>query len=138
MPGLVLDCSIVAAWLLPGQKNDAIDRILTRVAEEGALVPGVWRIEVLNMLLMAERRRRIAGSDRARALAIVGQLPIDVDLETSDRAWAETASLAARFRLTAYDAAYLELAHRAGLPLATLDDDLRAAAAKLGVPLVMG
>ena len=138
MPGLVLDCSIIAAWLLPGERNDAIDRILTRVTEEGALVPGVWRIEVLNALLTAERRKRIAAADRARGLAIVGQLPIEVDLETSDRAWSEIASLAARFRLTAYDAAYLELAHRTGLPLATLDGDVRAAAAKLGVGLVTG
>lgn len=135
MPGLVLDCSIIAAWLLPGERNDEVDSILTRVTEIGALVPGVWRIEVLNALLTAERRKRIAAADRARGLAIVGQLPIEVDPETSDRAWTDIASVAARFRLTAYDAAYLELAHRAALPLATLDEDLRAAAVKLGVPL---
>lgn len=134
MPGLVLDCSVIAAWLLPGESDDEIDRVLTRVTQEGALVPAVWRIEVLNTLLVAERRQRIAGADRARALAIVGQLPIEVDLEMSDRAWREISELAVRYRLTAYDAAYLELAHRAGLPLATLDGDLRQAAAKLGVP----
>lgn len=135
MPGLVLDCSVIAAWLLPGERSDAIDEILTRVVEEGAFVPDIWRIEVLNTLLVAERRGRIAASDRARALAITGQLPIEIDSETTDRAWSDIASIAERHRLTAYDAAYLELAHRTGLPLATLDQDLRAAAMQLGVAL---
>src|SRR5262249_61976750 len=97
MAGLVLDCSVVAAWLLSGESNDSIDRILTRVTEEGALVPGIWRIEVLNTFLTAERRRRITGPDRVHALAIAGQLPIEIDLETSERAWNDIASLAARF-----------------------------------------
>lgn len=138
MPGLVLDCSIIAAWLLHGEGDDAIGRILARVTENGALVPDVWRIDVLNVLLTAERRKRITSADRVRGLAIIGQLPIDVDAETADRAWAEIATLAARFRLTAHAAAYLDLAHRTGLPLATLDEDLRAAAAKLGVTLMAG
>ncbi len=88
------------------------------------------------MLLIAERRGRMAATDRARALAIAAQLPIDIDPETSEYAWNGIASLAERYRLTAYDGAYLELAHRTALPLATLDKDLRGAAAKFGVPLV--
>jgi predicted nucleic acid-binding protein len=138
MAGLVIDCSIVAAWLIPGERNDAIDRILSRVTEEGALVPGLWRIEIANVLLMAERRKRIGGADRVAALASLAGLSIEADPDTWSRAWSETLPLAHRFRLSAYDAAYLELAHRAGLPLATLDHDLRDAAAQLGVPLVRG
>ncbi len=136
MAGLVLDCSVVAAWLLPGESNDAVNRILTRVTETGALVPGIWRIEIANVLLMAERRKRIASRDRDVALASLAGLAIEIDAETSGRAWTDILPLAARFRLTVYDAAYLELAQRTGLPLATLDAELQAAAAKLGVPLV--
>ncbi len=137
MPGLILDCSLFASWLLPGERNGAASDILDRVTGEGALVPGIWRIEVLNMLLGAERRGRITSTDRARALAIAAQLPIDVDPETSEHAWNGIAALAERYQLAAYDGAYLELAHRTALPLATLDKDLRTAAAKLGVPLVI-
>jgi predicted nucleic acid-binding protein len=136
MPGLVIDCSVAAAWLLPRERNEATDRILTRVTEDGALVPGIWRIEIANVLLMAERRKRIGAADRASALESLMGLAIEVDPETSALAWSGLVPLAARFRLTAYDAAYLELAHRAALPLATLDANLRAAAAGLGVALI--
>jgi predicted nucleic acid-binding protein len=90
---------------------------------------------VANALLGAERRKRIHPLRRKEALALVAALPIDADLETWDRAWDTILPLAQRFGLTAYDAAYLELAHRTGLPLATLDQDLRAAAIQLGVAL---
>ena len=108
------------------------------VVEGGAVVPARWRLEIANTLLMAERRTRMSGADRQVAIAALQRLAIDVDDETDARAFGEIATLAARFRLTASDAAYLELAQRTGLPLATLDDDLRAAALKLGVALPEG
>ena len=135
MPALVVDCSMVAAWILPDESNPGVEAVRLLVVDGGAVVPGHWRLEIANTLLMAERRKRMSGLDRQAALAALEDLAIDVDGDTDARAFHEIASLAARFGLTAYDAAYLELAHRTGLPLATLDDDLRAAAAKLGVAL---
>jgi predicted nucleic acid-binding protein len=85
---------------------------------------------------MAERRRRIDAECRQRLAGFLRDLPVAIDEETASQAWAVTAQLAARFRLTVYDAAYLELAQRRGLPLATLDQELRAAAAALGVTLL--
>lgn len=138
MPALVVDCSMVAAWILPDESNPEVEAARALVAARGALVPGHWRLEIANTLLTAERRKRIPASDRVAALDALERLAIAVDPETGARAWREISSLAERFRLTTYDAAYLELAARAGLPLATLDEDLRAAAAKLGVPVVAG
>jgi predicted nucleic acid-binding protein len=86
-------------------------------------------------LSQAERRNRITGEQRQRLVTLLRELPVTLDAETTARAWTETAELAARLRLTVYDATYLELAHRLGLPLATLDHDLRTAAATLGVQL---
>jgi predicted nucleic acid-binding protein len=131
----ILDCSLAAAWLLPDEWNDYGDRVLTQVTEFGALVPGNWRLEVANTLLMAQRRRRITAENRAEAIKLLGGLAIELDAETNVRAWSAISTLAERLGLTTYDAAYLELAQRARLPLATLDRDLERAAAKLGIPL---
>jgi predicted nucleic acid-binding protein len=138
MSALVVDCSVVAAWILPDESNSEVEAVRMIVAAEGGLVPGHWRLEIANMLLMAERRKRLPASERAAAFDALERLEIEVDPETGARAWREISALAARLRLTAYDAAYLELAQRTGLPLATLDEDLRAAAAKLGVALAAG
>ena len=85
---------------------------------------------------MAERRSRIDAERRQRLAGFLRDLPVTIDDETASQAWAVTSQLAARFRLTVHDAAYLELAQRRGLPLATLDQELRAAAAALGVTLL--
>jgi predicted nucleic acid-binding protein len=110
--------------------------VFERVIESGAWVPALWRLEVANVLEMGVRKRRSSASFRDAALADLAQLPIAVDPETDRQAWGPIAKLAARHRLTVYDAAYLELARRRGLPLATLDQDLRAAADAEDVPLL--
>jgi predicted nucleic acid-binding protein len=136
MAGLVVDSSIALSWCLPGE--DETDQIQREVAEEGAIVPSHWPLEVANALLMAERRQRITTAFRSAALQDLGALPIILDDETSARAWRETLQLAETYRLTAYDAAYVELAHRRALPLATLDAELRLAAHALGITLIEG
>jgi predicted nucleic acid-binding protein len=98
------------------------------VVESGAWVPALWRLEVANVLEMGVRKGRFGPAFRDAALADLALLPITVDPETDRQAWGATAKLAARHRLTLYDAAYLELARRRCLPLATLDSELRAAA----------
>ena len=101
--------------------------------ESGALVPGLWRLEVGNVLSQAERRRRIDASKVASYVDVLAQLPIATDTETEERALRETLALARQERLTTYDAAYLEIAMRRGVPLATLDRALIRAARRVGV-----
>jgi predicted nucleic acid-binding protein len=128
----VLDSSIALSWVLPSE-NDASMGLLDDVTAKGALAPVLWPLEVANVLLMAERRRRITPTERSQALAWFAVLPVEIDHEAPQRAWANIPALAERHKLTVYDAAYLELASRRGLPLATLDQDLAAAGRAEGV-----
>ncbi|HEY2620215.1 MAG TPA: type II toxin-antitoxin system VapC family toxin [Acetobacteraceae bacterium] len=132
----MLDASVTLAAVLQESNAAAAIDLLDRVAADRAAVPGHWHLEVGNALLMAERRRGILPSQRAAYVHDLLTLPIEVDLETSARAWRETASLAERHRLTLYDAAYLELGLRRGLPLATFDAALRRAASAAGLQLL--
>ena len=135
MTSCVLDSSAALAWVLPTEGSAEGDALLEQVAEAGALVPGLWRLEVANALLMAERRRRITWAERQEALSILADLPIQTDPHTAGHAWTETLALAAAWNLTSYDASYLELAMRAGLPLASWDRALREAARECGIGL---
>jgi len=109
--------------------------ILERMPELQAHVPPLWPLEVANALLVGERRRRITPAETARFLAILVTFPITVDDETVAHAWLDTMHLARAQNLSSYDAAYLELALRRGLPLAALDGKLKTAAQAVGVPL---
>jgi predicted nucleic acid-binding protein len=101
-------------------------------------VPAHWGVEVANGVLMAERRRRLTPADAAAALNFLRQLPVSVDDGPATRAFGEVSALARQHGLTAYDAAYLELAMRRRAALATLDLDLRKAAMSAGVALMAG
>jgi predicted nucleic acid-binding protein len=133
---LVLDGSATVAWLIPDERTAASQRVLDQVGDNGAIVPMLWRLEIGNALLLAVRRKRMSKPDRAEALSKLSDLPIEIDSEPFIHAWASTLALADRFNLTLYDACYLELAQRRGLPLATLDKDLRKAAKALDIPLL--
>lgn len=136
MTALVLDCSVALAWFLPAERSAATEALLDQVTEAGAVVPVLWRLEIGNVLLIAERKGRIVRAHRLTALAALRQLPIRVDPETGDHAWGSTMDLAATHALTLYDAAYLELALRTGLPIATLDQPLGHAARSVGVAVL--
>jgi predicted nucleic acid-binding protein len=133
---LVLDCSITVAWLYREEATKAVDEIFENLIETSAWVPALWHLEVANVLQIGIRRQRHAADFRDRMLSDLSDFSIRVDPETHRQAWGPTARLAERHRLTLYDAAYLELALRRGLPLATLDEDLRTAAEAEGVPLL--
>lgn len=133
---LVLDSSVTLAWVYSAETTEAISTVFARVIESGAWVPTLWRLEIANVLEMGVRRGRTDAGFRDAAFADLALLPITVDQETDRQAWGSTARLAARHRLTLYDAAYLELARRRSLPLATLDTELRAAAAAEGIVLL--
>ena len=133
---LVIDASLTMAWYFEDESTPATDVLLDRVADAGALVPGLWRLEVANAFQTAIRRQRIDAVYRDASLAELGLMPITIDAETNTYAWSATLRLANRFSLTLYDAAYLELAQRRSMPLATLDRDLRTAAPALNIELL--
>jgi predicted nucleic acid-binding protein len=122
---LVIDASLTLSWDFEDERTSAADALLDQVTNTGAVVPSLWRLETANGLQVAIRRKRIDVAFRDRALTHLTRLPITVDAETDAYAWTTTLQLADRFQLTLYDAAYLELAQRRALPLATLDSALR-------------
>jgi predicted nucleic acid-binding protein len=132
----VVDNSVALAWCFEDEHTRQVMDLLDRVAETGAFAPSLWPLEALNGLLMAERRRRIHAARRERLAGFLRALPVTLDIETVDHAWTTTVRLAERHRLKVYDAAYLELAQRRKLPLATLDVDLIKAAKVLGTPVL--
>lgn len=133
---LVLDSSAALAWIYSDETTEAVRHVFDLLIENGAWVPGLWRLEVANILEMGARRGRHDTTFRDATLADLALLPINLDPETDRQAWGATAQLASRHRLTLYDAAYLELAKRRNLPLATLDRELRSAAGDEGVILL--
>jgi predicted nucleic acid-binding protein len=133
---LVLNSSITLAWVYADETTEPVRQVFDAMAENGAWVPALWRLEVANVLEMGVRRKRHGAEFRDRALADLALFPIHVDTETEHHAWGAILRLAERYQLTTYDAAYLELALRRALPLATLDRDLRSAANSEKVPLL--
>ena len=121
---VVLDGSVTLAWFFEDEQTDASRAVLAQVTKDGAIVPRLWRYEVANGLQMAVIRKRIDAEFRDGALARLSRLPIDVDSEGDAQLWSASVQLADRYGLTIYDAAYLELAQRCRLPLATLDKKL--------------
>ncbi len=135
MKALVCDCSVSAAWCLADETSAAADEVLALAAGAEILVPAIWPAEMANVFWAAERRGRISAVDADAALAALGRLPIRVDPGAPDSAQ-RLLVLARAQGVSAYDAAYLELALRQGLPLATLDRRLGDAARAAGVEMV--
>jgi predicted nucleic acid-binding protein len=132
----VVDSSVALTWCFEDERTPATTALLHRAGETGAIAPQHWPLEALNGLMMAERRKRLDAARRQHLAGFLRDLPITLDAETAIQVWTTTQRLAGRFRLTIYDAAYLELAQRRNLPLASLDQELRAAGTALGVPLL--
>ena len=132
----VVDCSIAMTWIFKDEVTPRTAELLARLASETALVPGWWFLELTNVLAGAERKGRITPADTARFLAEVSKLDIEIDSESSQRAFDHLLPLCRLHHLTSYDAVYLDLAVRRQLPLASLDEPLRKAAKKMGVTLL--
>jgi predicted nucleic acid-binding protein len=124
----VVDSSVALSWCFEDERTPATQALLEQIGESGGVAPQHWPLEVLNGLMMAERRQRVDAARRRQLANFLHDLPIVLDPDTTIQVWGATQDLAERFRLTLYDAAYLELAQRRKLPLATLDRDLRDAA----------
>jgi predicted nucleic acid-binding protein len=131
----VLDGSVTLAWLFHDEKNAYADAIIAKLPNVKMLVPRLWHLEVANVLLVGELRKRCAQADTTKWFSFLSGLPIEVDSSTEAHAWSDTIGLARQCGLSEYDAAYLELALREGVSLATLDTALETAARTLGVAL---
>ncbi|HZK99749.1 MAG TPA: type II toxin-antitoxin system VapC family toxin [Caulobacteraceae bacterium] len=130
---LVLDASMAIAWLFGEVSTEAADQVMRRVATRGAFVPSLWRLEVANVLRSAVRRGRCDEGYADQSLGRLARMPIRLDDETDAHAWGAIRVLSREEDLTPYDAAYLELALRRGLPMASNDVALIAAAGRRGV-----
>jgi predicted nucleic acid-binding protein len=133
---LVIDASVALTWCFEDERRPETDAIGQRVLDETAIVPSLFHLELANILLVGERRKRITQADAEQRLERMERMQLAVDDETVSQAWSVITDLARSEGLTAYDAAYLELALRLGLPLATLDRDLAAAARRRGVTVL--
>ncbi|GAB1542877.1 type II toxin-antitoxin system VapC family toxin [Scytonema sp. NUACC21] len=133
----VLDCSVAISWCLVDENNNYSNTILAMMPDCEAFVPGIWSLEIANVLLVAERRNRMTQEQSSQAIALLQSMLIQVDSATDTNALGATLVLGRQEGLAAYDAAYLELALRLGLPLATLDTRLAEAATRCGVELVV-
>ena len=131
----VLDCSITMTWCFPDEATSFTNAVQTSLLHSKAIVPGIWPFEVANILCLAERQKRINHAQALRFRNLLKQCPIIIDMLSAEKIMAEVAEIAKEQNLTVYDAAYLELAMREALPLATLDKALQKAAHKAGVSL---
>jgi len=134
----VLDASVALLWLVP-QTNPAgvayADSVLLALKDSQAVVPSLFALEIANVVAKIEGKGIVSEAEFQRFITLLGQLDIATDMETMSHALGDTLNLARRYRLSAYDAAYLGLALRMGLPLATLDADLAKAATTAGLTL---
>ena len=131
---IVIDASLTASWHFEDERSAAAEAILESLENDSAYAPLIWWFEIRNVITLGERKRRATHEQTAEFVAFLSQLPIGIDsLPDDDRVM----TLARRHKLTFYDAAYLELAQREGIPLATLDKELAQAARAEGVPLVL-
>ncbi len=133
MNGIVIDASVALAWCFPDEASEYADSVLLAVENHTVVVPAIWAVEITNALLVGERRKRIRQPEVRRFIELLKGLKIAEDVQPV----ADTVScifpLAQAYRLSAYDAAYLDVAVRREIPLATLDGDLQEAALAAGI-----
>ena len=132
----VVDNSVVMAWCFFDETEIYPDRILDKLVSGSAFVPSIWPLEVGNVLCVAERRKCLSYADSIRFLELLHELPIIVEQESPERMLKEVFWLAREYNLSTYDASYLDIAMRKGLPIATLDRALQEAAGRCDVPIL--
>jgi predicted nucleic acid-binding protein len=133
LSSVVLDASVALAWCFPDEASDYADTVLVALEGSTVVVPAVWALEVANVLLVGERRKRLKRPEIMRFVTLLEGLSILQDSQPVSDSVNKVLPLARDCNLSAYDAAYLELALRRGAPLATLDLNLRRAAKRVGV-----
>ncbi len=136
MTDFVLDASATLAWCFTDEETPATRALFARMRSSAAIVHAIWPLEVANVKLIGERRQRLTQAQTAQFVQLLHTLAITVDSGAVLSALLSVVALGREYGLAAYDASYLELAMRLGLPLATHDARLRAAATRAGVPLL--
>jgi predicted nucleic acid-binding protein len=134
----VIDNSVVMTWCFKDEASQYADSILDSLEHFTAIVPSIWPLEVGNVLLVAERKKRLSRADSTRFIALLFELPITVDQEPPERMIKEIFALAREHKLSTYDASYLDLAMKKGIPIATLDNHLITAAKRSNVSIMSG
>ena len=134
MTCFVVDCSVTMAWHFEDEKNSYADKVLGALRISEVLAPAVWTLEVSNVLLVGEKRGRTTSAKSRRFVALIRSLPIRVVDHSPARVFDEVLALARDQNLTSYDAAYLDLARRLEMPIASIDRRIAGAATRLGVP----
>ncbi len=132
----VIDISIVMTWCFQDEFSPFADAVLTSLVGAVAVVPAIWPLEVVNVLLVAERQERLRESDSVRFISLLSQLPIVVERTWPEKMMKDLLALGRASSLSSYDAAYLDLAMRQGLPIATLDSKLLEAAKHVDIPIL--
>ena len=135
-PQFVIDNSVVLAWCFKNEASTYADSVLNHFEHAGAVVPVIWPLEICNVLLAAEQEMHLTPTDSTRFISLLSDLPITVEMEFVPRMQGEIFALARRQELSSYEASYLDLAIRLGLPLATIDKRLRTAANQCQVPIL--
>jgi predicted nucleic acid-binding protein len=136
MQNFVIDNSVVMSWCFQDETSKYTDAILGHLELATAYVPAIWPLEVSNVLLVAERKKRLSQADSSRFISLLFELPIIVEQESPERMLSEILALAREYKLSSYDASYLDLAMRKGLPLATTDKNIIAAAKRSNVTIL--
>jgi predicted nucleic acid-binding protein len=134
---IVLDASVALAWCFEDEQSPLADRVADVLRGDSAIVPAIWPFEIANAFLSAERRRRLGRSDADQVAELLAGLPIEVEPISLRQATASLSDIARAYGLSAYDAAYVDLALRLDLPLATLDQHVATAATRAGVTIVV-
>jgi predicted nucleic acid-binding protein len=132
----VVDNSVVMSWCFKDETNNYADTVLDKLSETTAIVPSIWPLEVVNVLLVAERRKRLKQADSVRFITLLSQLPIVVEHEWPEKMMTDLLALGRATNLSSYDASYLDLAMRKDCPIATLDNRLMDAAQDVSVKIV--
>ena len=138
MNGIVVDASVALAWCFSDEASDYADAVLVALEGHPLLVPAVWALEVTNAVVVAERRRRISQPEIRSFVELLGGLTIHEESRPVDANVSNLLPLAREYGLSAYDASYLDVALRHGVPLATLDSGLERAGRDAGVEILPG
>ena len=132
----VLDCSVTMSWLFHDEQTAKVLKLRELMKTKSVLVPGIWSLEVANVLWAAEKKMRITAFQSSQYQQLLNELPIETDENTAEYALQRILELAREYDITVYDASYLELSLRFTCPLATMDKALQAVAVKAGIPLL--
>ena len=135
MSGIVVDASVTLAWCFPDEASEYADGVLVALEGRAVIVPSIWALEITNAVLVAERRKRVKPQDVRRFVELLGGLTIIEDSQSVTDTVRHVLPLAREYNLSAYDAAYLDVAVRQGAPLATLDSALQKAGRSAGLKI---